>query len=84
MAHDVKEFLEARRLDCVRWLGHSMGGKTAMEFALLYAEEVDLPLVHRLFPHVAVRPIPNAGHWVDIDAAEAFNRVVLQFLSAQD
>jgi pimeloyl-ACP methyl ester carboxylesterase len=41
MADDVLEFLESQRLDRASLLGHSMGGKTAMMFSLLYPQRVD-------------------------------------------
>lgn len=36
MADDLREFMEQRRLPRVHVLGHSMGGKAAMHFALLH------------------------------------------------
>jgi esterase len=41
MAEDVLEFLESQRLERANLLGHSMGGKTAMMFSLLYPQRVD-------------------------------------------
>jgi pimeloyl-ACP methyl ester carboxylesterase len=41
MAEDVLEFLESQRLERASLLGHSMGGKTAMMFSLLYPQHVD-------------------------------------------
>jgi esterase len=43
MAQDLYEFTQARGLDSVAVIGHSMGGKAAMQFALDYPE-----LVHQL------------------------------------
>jgi esterase len=43
MAEDVRALLAAQHLPWAHLLGHSMGGKTAMQFALLYPK-----LVHKL------------------------------------
>ena len=41
MAEDVLEFLDSQHLEHASLLGHSMGGKTAMMFSLLYPQRVD-------------------------------------------
>jgi len=38
MAEDLREFIESQNLGVANWLGHSMGGKAAMQFALLYPD----------------------------------------------
>ncbi len=40
MAEDLVKFLQARGLASARVLGHSMGGKTAMQLALVHPEKV--------------------------------------------
>ena len=58
MAEDVREFIEERvsadakpsRAGAVSLLGHSMGGKTAMEFALRYPERVERLIVGDIAP----------------------------------
>jgi pimeloyl-ACP methyl ester carboxylesterase len=40
MAEDLKEFMMSHQLEAVHLLGHSMGGKTAMQFALNYQDLV--------------------------------------------
>ena len=40
MAEDLAEFMQTNHLKETHILGHSMGGKTAMQFALLYPEQV--------------------------------------------
>src|ERR1051326_123291 len=40
MAEDLKEFMTSHQLEAVHLLGHSMGGKTAMQFALNYQDLV--------------------------------------------
>lgn len=41
LADDLLAFLDERGLERVHVLGHSMGGKTAMQFALTYPDRVD-------------------------------------------
>ena len=41
MAHDLKEFLEQNWIYKARIIGHSMGGKTAMQFASSYPDMVE-------------------------------------------
>ncbi len=51
MARDLREFMQAQRLSSAYVLGHSMGGKTAMQFALTYPEKVDKLIVVDIAPH---------------------------------
>jgi pimeloyl-ACP methyl ester carboxylesterase len=50
MAEDLKELLAAQHLDTLNLLGHSMGGKTAMDFALTYPDVVDKLIVVDIAP----------------------------------
>jgi pimeloyl-ACP methyl ester carboxylesterase len=50
MAEDLREFLQQQRLSSTHLLGHSMGGKTAMQFALTYPEKVDKLIVVDIAP----------------------------------
>jgi pimeloyl-ACP methyl ester carboxylesterase len=50
MAEDVKEFMLQQRLGSAYLLGHSMGGKTAMQFALNYPASVDKLIVVDIAP----------------------------------
>ncbi|PQJ36121.1 alpha/beta hydrolase [Salinibacter sp. 10B] len=50
MAADVKRFAENHDLSSVTLLGHSMGGKTAMEAALSYPDLVDRLIVVDMAP----------------------------------
>ncbi len=69
MARDVREFLDARSLRAAHVLGHSMGGKTAMQFALSYPEQVKTLIVADMAPR-AYGPchenIFNALHALDL------------------
>ncbi len=50
MAEDVHEFLEQQNISSTHLLGHSMGGKTAMQFALTYPSLVDKLIVVDIAP----------------------------------
>jgi pimeloyl-ACP methyl ester carboxylesterase len=50
MAADVRDFVEQHDLESVTLLGHSMGGKTAMQTALSYPERVDRLIVVDMAP----------------------------------
>jgi len=50
MAADLKEFVTAQRLRQISLLGHSMGGKTAMTFALNYPDLAEKLIVVDIAP----------------------------------
>ncbi|PSQ95106.1 MAG: alpha/beta hydrolase [Bacteroidetes bacterium SW_9_63_38] len=50
MAADVRDFIARHDLDDVILLGHSMGGKTAMQTALSYPEAIDRLIVADMAP----------------------------------
>ncbi|HWH71651.1 MAG TPA: alpha/beta fold hydrolase, partial [Candidatus Sulfotelmatobacter sp.] len=50
MAQDLEEFMRAHNLARAHVMGHSMGGKTAMQFALLYPERVEKLIVVDIAP----------------------------------
>ncbi len=50
MAYDVFEYCQANNLEKVNILGHSMGGKTAMLFAVTYPEMVEKLIVADIGP----------------------------------
>jgi esterase len=50
MAADLAEFLDAHRLDRVNLLGHSLGGKVAMQFALTYPARVEKLIIVDMAP----------------------------------
>ncbi len=52
MAEDLRELMQAQSLTRVHLLGHSMGGKTAMEFALSHPESVEKLIVVDIAPKV--------------------------------
>jgi pimeloyl-ACP methyl ester carboxylesterase len=54
MARDLHEFMNAQGLTSAHVLGHSMGGKTAMQFALLYPDQVEKLVVVDISPKAHV------------------------------
>ncbi len=50
MADDVNEFMAARGIEKSFVIGHSMGGKTAMQFALQFPERVEKLIVSDMAP----------------------------------
>lgn len=50
MAADVNEFMAARGLETVMVIGHSMGGKTAMQFALQFPQRAEKLIVADMAP----------------------------------
>ena len=50
MAEDINDFLKREGLAHAHVLGHSMGGKTAMQFALLFPEKVSKLIVVDISP----------------------------------
>jgi pimeloyl-ACP methyl ester carboxylesterase len=68
MAEDLREFMEEQELPSAHLLGHSMGGKTAMVFALTYPELVDKLIVVDIAPKAYAR-----GHDDIFDALFSLN-----------
>lgn len=50
MAADLNEFMAARGLETAAVIGHSMGGKTAMQFALQFPKRVEKLIVGDMAP----------------------------------
>ena len=70
MAGDVAEFLDAQKLDVVNVLGHSMGGKVAMQFALTYPARVQKLMIVDMAPRPYSpehRPISDALLALDLE-----------------
>lgn len=75
MANDLKVFMEANWIYEAHLLGHSMGGKTVMQFALEYPEMVDSLVVVDIAPKAYAgghQSIFDALHAMDL--AEVKNR----------
>jgi esterase len=45
-----------------------------------YIEDDDAPLIRQIFPQAEIATVPEAGHWVHVDAPEEFFQTVLNFL----
>jgi len=52
MAGDITEFLDTQQLERAYILGHSLGGKVAMQFALTQPDRVEKLVVVDIAPHV--------------------------------
>ena len=65
MASDLVQLLDSLELESVSILGHSMGGKVAMEFALTYPARVDKLIV------VDIAPVQYPPHHSDVFAGIA-------------
>jgi esterase len=50
MAEDLREFLDEHQISSIHLLGHSMDGKTAMQFALLHPGRVERLIVADMAP----------------------------------
>src|SRR5262245_17246505 len=50
MVADVREFMEQQALRRIMLLGHSMGGKVAMQFAIDYSEQVERLVIVDIAP----------------------------------
>jgi pimeloyl-ACP methyl ester carboxylesterase len=50
MAEDLKEFMDEQQIESAFLMGHSMGGKTAMNFAMKYPEKVNKLIVADIAP----------------------------------
>ena len=46
-----------------------------------YIEDDDVPLIRQIFPQAEIATLPEAGHWVHVEAPEEFLQTVLNFLS---
>ncbi len=64
MVDDLLEFLDARELGAISLLGHSMGGKTAMQFVADYPERVQKLVVADISPSASTH---GSSHVAIID-----------------
>lgn len=79
MAADLKAFMDQQWIPRAHIIGHSMGGKTAMQFAIDYPDMVDKLIV------VDIAPPPNeAGHQIIFDALFSIDLKTLEHRSAAD
>jgi len=75
MAEDIREFIETHDLMRVFLLGHSMGGKIAMQFAAAYPEEVEKLVVVDIAPKAyppSQKPLLAALRALDLERIGSF------------
>ncbi|MBI4524034.1 MAG: alpha/beta fold hydrolase [Deltaproteobacteria bacterium] len=46
-----------------------------------YLDKEDVAAIKKAFPKAEVITVPDAGHWIHVDAPEEFTRIVVDFLS---
>jgi esterase len=87
MADDIQEFIEIHNLQNPILLGHSMGGKTAMFFALKYNEVLDKLIVADMSPrayephHDAVLDALNAVDFSKINTRKEAEAVLSEHIA---
>ena len=79
MAGDLIELCDSLNLDTIHLLGHSLGGKVAMQFATQYPERVDQLIV----VDIAMRTYPDAQTYL-IDAMIAVDLSTVRSRSEVD
>lgn len=79
MAGDLIELCDSLNLDTIHLLGHSLGGKVAMQFATQYPERVDQLIV----VDIAMRTYPDAQTYL-IDAMMAVDLSTVRSRSEVD
>lgn len=87
MADDIKEFIDTHQLKDPILLGHSMGGKTAMFFALNYPGILDKLIVVDMSPgaypphHDAVIDALNAVDFSRINSRKEAEKILEQYIT---
>ena len=85
MAADVRDFVDHHGLGATHLLGHSMGGKTAMQAALTYPDVVDRLIVVDMAPRAyAPRHTDLLDALARIDPAAYENRDAIDATLAED
>ena len=79
MANDLQEFIESKKLENAIVIGHSMGGKVAMNFALAHPEKLQKLIVVDIAP----RPY-NLEHYVILDGLKAIPITTLKSRTEAD
>lgn len=79
MAHDLRLFMEENWLHEAHLLGHSMGGKTVMQFALEYPEMVDKLIVVDIAPKAYA-----GGHQLIFQALQSLELETVESRSEAD
>jgi esterase len=79
MANDLQEFIDSKKLENAIVIGHSMGGKVAMNFALAHPEKLEKLIVVDIAP----RPY-NLEHYVILEGLKAIPITTLQSRTEAD
>ena len=85
MAEDLREFMEDEGLEKAHLLGHSMGGKTAMTFALEHQDKVDrlivVDIAPRFYPvhHQAILDGLNAINMDELKSRKEADDILSQY-----
>jgi esterase len=79
MANDLQEFIDSKKLENAIVIGHSMGGKVAMNFALAHPEKLQKLIVVDIAP----RPY-NLEHYVILEGLKAIPITTLQSRTEAD
>jgi len=84
MAEDLMETLQAENLSSIQLIGHSMGGKTAMYFALKYPQMVDKMIIADIGPrHYTPHHQEILAALHEIDPASLPDRVTAEKFMAE-
>jgi pimeloyl-ACP methyl ester carboxylesterase len=78
---DLRHVLDGLGVERATLVGLSLGARTAIDFALLHPDRV-ADLVHGSAPRAEKVLVEGAGHLVDLDRPDEFDRALLRFLSA--
>jgi pimeloyl-ACP methyl ester carboxylesterase len=79
MASDIAEFLDVRQVDRAHVLGHSLGGKVAMQFALTHAERVNRLIVVDIAPRAyAPEHVPIFKALLALDLKQYHSRAQIE------
>ncbi len=87
MADDIKEFIETHKLQNPILLGHSMGGKVAMYFAMKHENVLDKLIVADMSPrkyelhHVEVLKALNSVDFSKISTRKEAEKILIEFIS---
>lgn len=85
LAQDLRAFMDAHDLERAHVLGHSMGGKVAMQFALTDPDRVDRLVIVDIAPRAYPpehRPLLDALQQVDFSAVDSRSDVDRQLASS--
>jgi esterase len=78
MSNDLLEFVDQQKLQSFLLLGHSMGGKVAMQFAIDHSESVAKLIVVDIAPRAyepSHRPLLNALCSLDLRSYDSFTEI---------